>query len=249
MRTPTCDAAALKRLLETERVCTLDDLMRALGTPVRMTVFRKLSELAYLTSYSHRGKYYTLRALCRFDADGLWSDGRAWFSRFGTLQNTCRHFVERSEAGLAATELDAALHVDTRQAVRRLHRRGLLEREKFDGVFVYLSARASDQRRQRAARRETAAGGEAAEAALAHELNAAIVLFFGLLDERQRRCYAGLESLKVGAGGDARIARLLGIDPHTVAKGRRQLLAGDVASERLRKPGGGRPSAEKKRRG
>ena len=65
MRTPTYDAAALKRLLETERVCTLDDMMQALGTQVRMTVFRKLSELSYLTSYSHRGKYYTLRALCR----------------------------------------------------------------------------------------------------------------------------------------------------------------------------------------
>ena len=249
MRTPTYDAAALKRLLETERACTLDDMMQALGTQVRMTVFRKLSELSYLTSYSHRGKYYTLRALCRFDADGLWSDGRAWFSRFGTLQNTCRHFVEHSEAGFSVTELDVALHVDTRQALRRLHRRGLLEREKFDGVFVYLSPRAGDRRRQRVARREMAAGGEATEAILAHELNAAIVLFFGLLDERQRRCYAGLESLKVGAGGDARIARLLGIDPHTVAKGRRQLLAGDVASERLRKPGGGRPAAEKKRRG
>ncbi len=249
MRTPTYDATILKHLLETERVCTLDELMHALGTPVRMTVHRKLSELSYLTSYSHRGRYYTLRALCRFDGNGLWSGGRAWFSRHGTLQNTCRHFVERSEAGFAVAELDRALHVDTRQALRLAHRRGLLEREKFQGVFVYLSPRAGGRRRQRAARRGLAVPGEAAEAVLAHELSAAIVLFFGLLDERQRRCYAGLESLKAGTGGDARIARLLGIDPHTVAKGRRQLLAGEVGSGRLRKPGGGRPPVEKKRRG
>lgn len=36
-----------------------------------------------------------------------------------------------------------------------------------------------------------------------------------------RRFVAGLESLKIVQGGDAHIARLLGADPHTVAKGRR----------------------------
>ena len=47
------------------------------------------------------------------------------------------------------------------------------------------------------------------------ELQAAIVLFCSLLDERQRRLYAGLEALKLGHGGDRRIADLLGLDPTT----------------------------------
>ena len=50
------------------------------------------------------------------------------------------------------------------------------------------------------------------------ELRAAIVLFASLLDERQRRLFAGLESLKCGWRGDRRIAALLGIDPSTVAR-------------------------------
>ena len=248
MRNPLYDTTRLKRLLESEQVCTLDELMQALGTRVRMTVFRKLSELPYLTSYSHRGKYYTLRTLCRFDDSGLWSRREAWFSRYGTLRETCGRFVERSEAGFTVAELDRTLHVHTQQALRYLHRQQSLHREKFNGVFVYLSRHERDRRGQRAARRERTleAVGGVTEVVLAHELKAAIVLFLGLLDERQRRCYAGLESLRIGQGGDARIARLLGIDPHTVARGRRQLLAGDLDSERVRKRGGGRPPAEKK---
>ena len=62
--------------------------------------------------------------------------------------------------------------------------------------------------------------------------------------ERQRRLYAGLESLKCGWGGE--IAGLLGIDPGTVARGRKQLLAQDIERERVRRPGGGRPPLEKK---
>ena len=80
------------------------------------------------------------------------------------------------------------------------------------------------------------------------ELRAAIVLFASLLDERQRRLFAGLESLKCGWGGDRRIATLLGIDPSTVAAGRRQLVDRDVEVDRVRRAGGGRTPTEKKRR-
>ena len=80
------------------------------------------------------------------------------------------------------------------------------------------------------------------------ELRAAIVLFASLLDERQRRLFAGLESLKCGWGGDRRIATLLGIDPSTVATGRRQLVAHDVEVDRVRRAGGGRRPTEKKHR-
>jgi hypothetical protein len=80
------------------------------------------------------------------------------------------------------------------------------------------------------------------------ELRAAIVLFFSLLDEKMRRLYAGLEALKTGRGGDARIAALLGLDAGTVARGRKELLDQDVVEERVRKAGAGRKPVEKKRR-
>jgi len=74
------------------------------------------------------------------------------------------------------------------------------------------------------------------------------VLFFSLLDEKQRRLYAGLEALKTGHGGDARIAELLGLDSRTVGRGRRELVEQDVEIERVRREGAGRKPVEKKRR-
>ena len=72
-------------------------------------------------------------------------------------------------------------------------------------------------------------------------------MLFSLLNEKQRRLYAGLESLRLGRGGDQGIAELLGIDVATVAKGRRQLLRRDVEVERVLRAGGGRKRVEKKR--
>jgi len=79
------------------------------------------------------------------------------------------------------------------------------------------------------------------------EAKATLLLFCSMLDERQRRLYAGLESLKLGHGGDAHIASLLGMDPHTVARGRRELISGDLSFGRVRAEGAGRLPQEKKR--
>jgi hypothetical protein len=120
------------------------------------------------------------------------------------------------------------------------------------GRFVHFSASESRRKDQLQARRvwdthpaDLSFGGGAR--VLPDELKAGIVLFFSLLDERQRRLYAGLESLKLGHGGDRKIADLLGLDPGTVAKGRQQLLTRDVELQRVRKRGGGREPLEKKR--
>lgn len=238
----------IKNLLQRDTVCTFEELMSALGTRSRMTTFRKLAELAYQTSYSHRGKYYALKAFCKFDESGLWTHRRAWFSIYGTLLETGRNFIDRSDGGYSNTELDGLLHVETKQALLHLFGKGVVSREKFGGVYVYFSSKEQTCKRQVAARSQMRAGTSGAfdDDLLAHELKAAIILFFGLLDERQRRIFAGLESLKVGEGGDARVARVLGIDPHTVARGRIELMKRDIDSGIVRRKGGGRRSQEKK---
>jgi hypothetical protein len=116
--------------------------------------------------------------------------------------------------------------------------------------YVYLSPEAPRRRQQLAARQVYDANPDilglgAGVRALPEEIKAAIVLFYSLLDERQRRLYAGLEAAKVGHGGDAQIAELVGIDPGTVARGRRELLGGEITPGQVRRPGAGRKATPK----
>jgi len=250
MKTVQFDAQELQQVLRQRVVCTFEQLAEALGSDSRMTVFRKLAELAYQTSYSHRGKYYALKSSCQFDPSGLWSHRGIWFSRDGTLLDTSRRFVEQAAAGYSANELNNALHVDTHQTLSHLVDRRQIARQRIGGAFIYFALDQARRRRQSRARGKIAQvpiGGISQEV-LEHEVKAAIILFFGLLDEQQRRLFAGLEALKIGRGGDARVAALLGVDPHTVAKGRVELLGDAIDPSRVRKPGGGRAAAEKKLR-
>ena len=229
------------------------ELMAALGSSARRTVFRKLGELGYRTSYSHRGRYYTLDEVAEFDELGLWSCRDVRFSVHGTLLSTAAVLVEAADGGYFVDELDNLLHVGTKDALRKLVRDARLTRERLAGQYLYCAADTNRRRRQLLARRALlaepgVAGPLPEEAVMPDELRVAIVLFFSLLDEKLRRLYAGLEALKSGRGGDARIAELLGLDVGTVARGRRQLLEQDVEVGRIRGVGAGRRPVEKKLR-
>jgi len=252
MKTPQYHLTALKAFLSKRKVATIQQLGAALGNPARCTVFRKLSELNYISSYSHRGKYYTLRSVARFSAQGLWRFRSAWFSRFGNLLKTVEAFVQRSDAGYSAGELKEMLGVQPKHALTRLVRDGRLQREKIDAAYVYFSADNNLCQRQLRARKSHAKASVAtvmvANPDIAvEEAKATILLFSSMLNEKQRRLYAGLESLKLGHGGDIHIASLLGMDPHTVSRGRQELINANCGGDKVRASGGGRLSQEKKR--
>jgi len=253
MRPILFHAQDLRRVLRKQKIATMSELKAALGTDVDVTVFRKLHELSYRTSYSHRGSYYTLDEIAHFDAQDLWSCRSVWFSRYGTLLSTVESFVKRSAAGCFARELEALLHVGVKEALLKLVRDGRIAREEVSGLFLYGSLDRVRRKQQLLARQVEAVAPSLTRSVVAgrilpDEVKAAIVLFASLLDEKQRRLYAALESLKFGHGGDRRIAALLGLDVGTVARGRHELLAQDFELERVRKPGAGRRPAEKKRR-
>ena len=66
-------------------------------------------------------------------------------------------------------------------------------------------------------------------------------------DERTRRLLVGFLARQHGRGGIALLARVTGLDPNTIARGQRELRrAPQPATDRIRRPGAGRPRAEKK---
>ena len=247
--TPAKDKAVQQYLRE-KKIARLEELKAILKTDARMTVFRSLRRLGYLSSYSHRGQFYTLLEVPHFDELGLWSYRSVWFSTFGNLLATARALVDRSQAGYTAAELENVLQVEVNHSLLQLKRHGKVSRQRIGRSHVYMSAESRIQLQQRLMREEHQAYSELGMGlqveVLPAEVKAAVILFFSMLDEKQRRLYAGLEAAKLGHGGDRRIADFLGFDAHTVAKGRRELFEGSVNRNHVRAKGGGRKRVEKK---
>lgn len=140
---------AVEALLSRKLAVQLDALRRTLGTTSRTTVFRVLTKAGYLTSYSHAGKYYTLRRIPKFDANGLWFHSEVRFSVHGTLRTTIVVLVRKSAAGYTHDELALILGLRVHDTLLSLVKAQLLSREQIDAVFVYFDADAECQRAQR----------------------------------------------------------------------------------------------------
>jgi hypothetical protein len=251
MRPTSFEPSVLRQHLRRHKIAELPELKRLLGTDTPLTVFRKLKQLDYLASYTHRGRFYALAEIVHFDDHGLWSHEGVWFSRHGTLLATTEAFVNQSSQGYYAHELADDLHAAVQEPLRHLVQQQRLARMEIDGQFLYTAIESLPRRNQLLARRSAQAVPVAVHTAALQvspdELQAAILLFYGLLDEQQRRLFAGLESIRVGHGGDTLLGDFLGLDVHTVARGRQQLLDQNVVGGRTRRAGGGRPPTEKKR--
>lgn len=130
----------LNQLFRQKRAALLDDLRAALGTASRTTIFRILKAVGYFTSYSHAGRYYTLRRIPKFDRLGLWSWRGIGFSSHGTLRATSVFLIEQSEAGQTHEELQSQLGLRAHDTLRSLVQEGIITRERFEDVYVYLSA-------------------------------------------------------------------------------------------------------------
>jgi hypothetical protein len=66
-----------------------------------------------------------------------------------------------------------------------------------------------------------------------------------LLNERARRLWAAAESVAVGYGGDALVSAATGLARETIRNGRRELQCRVEQTDRIRRPGAGRPGIEK----
>ena len=243
----------IKDLIVRNKIVTLDEIKIHIQNNVTMTIMRKLNELSYLSSYSHRGKYYTLGTIPKFSDQGLWSYQSVYFSKYGTLKNTCCQLINTSQVGYSVKELDQILQVSVRLPVLNLFKEGKLFRAPFGGEDVYFSSNKQIMKQQSIIRESQYTNkvftvGKLSTQVITDELKAAIILFYSTLNEKQRRLYAGLEAIKIGYGGDKLIAQLFNINQETVSKGRQELVSGNFEKQGVRKPGSGRPEIKKNAR-
>lgn len=138
----------VEKLFRKRRVVTMSDLCEVIGSSSRMTIFRRLREIEYISSYTHAGRYYTLYDIARFDSDGIWFYDDIGFSQNGSLKNAVTYLVHNGDGGKFHSDLERQLRVRVHNVLLDLVRSKQIERTKFEGQYLYLStdkARSTEQ--------------------------------------------------------------------------------------------------------
>ena len=236
LKTAQYSVYQLEKQFENQIVLDMKEMKIILGTNVDMTIYRNLKSLCYVSSYSHAGKYYSLKKFAKFDVQGLWHYNNIHFSKSGTLKNTIIDLLKKSDEGFLAKELQEVLKVFPHNILLALCKNNQITREQIGNNFVYFcpdKISGQLQRRKQGVFQPVSTYSEC------------LHLFLKGLNEKQLRLYAGLESLQIGYGGDKVVSEKLGINVKTVASGKAELLTKDIDFSRVRDLGAGRPSLKK----
>ena len=142
----------LRQTFRGPRILTLPQLCRRLNAS-RSTVWRRLGELGYYSSYNHAGMFLTIDQAADFDDRGLWVHQSARFSKHGNLKQTVHHFVQLSPRGMTHAELTQCLGVRTHNTLLELVAEDQIRRERLGATFVYLARTVSRRREQVRGRR------------------------------------------------------------------------------------------------
>ena len=154
MPTPEADVA---RLVRVRRMADMATLQASIGERSRRSLFRDLKRLGYLSSFTHAGRYYTLKDIPQFDLNGLWFHEDVGFSRLGTLKDTVVQLVRVAPSGKTHGELRALLRVRVHNTLHDLYRGRAIGRRAVEGLsaFLYVSPDATESARQIAHRQHS----------------------------------------------------------------------------------------------
>jgi len=155
MLTKSESLKSLQKFCLKQQVVNMNALSKILQTKSRMSIFRRLKEIGYFSSFSHAGKYYTLTNIPQFDENGLWFHQEIGFSQFGTLKATIIELVCGSSAGLTHLELSQLLRIKVYNSLLDLVKTGMVGRERMEKSFLYV-AQEHDKATEQINRKRTA---------------------------------------------------------------------------------------------
>jgi hypothetical protein len=148
MRTPRFTLDDVCESFVRRKVLSKAELLPEFGCSP-MTMWRRLRQVGYLTSYNYNAQYYTLATIPRFDDHGLWTYRDIRFSKWGKLPETIVAVIERSPEGMMARELEELLHVrNAKPLLTQLILKQRLWRESLGRSFVYLAVEQSRHEQQ-----------------------------------------------------------------------------------------------------
>jgi len=145
----------IHKLLQSNTIMSLKEIRDNLGGRARSSLFRDLTQMDVIASYTHTGQYHALRSTAKFDMRGLWFINNAGFSKYGTLRNTLIQIIAHANTGMTQKELKSLLRIKVQNTLTDLVKSNGVVRELLPyRVYVYLSTdekKAADQLQRRLA--------------------------------------------------------------------------------------------------
>ena len=138
----------VENIIRSKKIQTLEQILKHVSCS-EITLRRDIRRINGITSYTHQGRFITLKDIPEFDNNGIWFYRKVGFTKYKNSLELMVHLINNSREGLSREQIQEILKIQIYQQIQTLLKRNELFRIKIGNKYIYLPEELAKNQKKR----------------------------------------------------------------------------------------------------
>ena len=138
----------VEKFIRSKKIQTLEQILKHVSCS-EITLRRDIRRINGITSYTHQGRFITLKDIPEFDNNGIWFYRKVGFTKYKNSLELIVHLINNSREGLSREQIQEILKIQIYQQIQTLLKRNELFRIKIGNKYIYLPEELAKNQKKR----------------------------------------------------------------------------------------------------
>lgn len=138
----------VENIIRSKKIQTFEQILKQASCS-EATLRRDIRLIKGTTSYTHQGRFVTLKDIPKFDKNGIWFYCKVGFTKYKNSLELIVHLINNSKEGLNREQIQEILKIQIFQQIQTLLKRNELYRCKIGNKYIYLPEELAKNQKKR----------------------------------------------------------------------------------------------------
>jgi len=138
----------VENIVRSKKIQTFEQILKHVRCS-DVTLRRDIRRIKGITSYTHQGRFITLKGIPKFDNNGIWFYRKVGFTKYKNSLELIVHLINSSAEGLSREQIQEILKIQIYQQIQTLLKRNELYRSKIGNRYIYLPEELAKNQKKR----------------------------------------------------------------------------------------------------
>ena len=138
----------IENIIRSKKAQTFEQILKQVSCS-EVTLRRDIRRIEGITSFTHQGRFVTLKDIAKFDKNGIWFYRKVGFTKYKNSLELIVHLINNSKRGLSREQIQEITKIQTFQQIQTLLKRNELYRSKIGNKYIYLPEELAKNREKR----------------------------------------------------------------------------------------------------
>ncbi len=138
----------VENIIRSKKTLTFEQVFKHVSCS-EVTLRRDIRQINGITSYTHQGRFITLKDIPKFDHNGIWFYRKVGFTKYKNSLELIVHLINNSKEGLSREQIQEILKIEIYQQIQTLLKRNELYRIKIGNKYIYLPEEVAKNQKKR----------------------------------------------------------------------------------------------------